>query len=125
MSVVFQSIALSHLGPEFTERVVWGEPDECWPWAGGCETRNGRFYGRWRGQLVHRLMYGTCNGPLAATDVVVHRCGVSLCVNVDHMLAVGQDEQQRWVEAMDEGNWLRAMARLEEWLKGKSSVPTH
>lgn len=62
---------------------------DCWVWTGG-RTKFG--YGQARGirfgmrtNLAHRIAWAITNGPLAATECVLHRCDNPPCVRPDHL----------------------------------------
>jgi hypothetical protein len=62
----------------------------CWIWQGPCI---GGTYGyvvnkpgrRPANVGVHRVMFEVANGPIPEGMVIVHRCGVKLCRNPDHL----------------------------------------
>lgn len=72
-----------------TER-LWSKVDKtesCWLWTGAL---NGHGYGRlnlgdghWGS--AHRVTYELVNGPVPAGLVLDHLCGVTRCVNPDHL----------------------------------------
>ena len=119
---LFIPVVFTGMAQGFRDRVVVGTDDECWVWAGGCESRGGRYYGRWQGELVHRLAYGhgRTHYPGQPEYIVVQVCGVSLCVNPCHLIGLNPDHEARFAYKHNEINWRKAMARLEEWQKEKA-----
>lgn len=64
------------------------EPNGCWLWIGGTDTRGyGKMFTE-RGKPVvsaHRFSYELANGPIAAGLFVLHRCDVPACIRPDHL----------------------------------------
>lgn len=48
--------------------------------------------GRQRTEGAHRFVYRTLVGPLASYEPVHHKCGVSSCVNPEHLQRITQAE---------------------------------
>ncbi|MEE8473555.1 MAG: hypothetical protein V3S82_10350 [Dehalococcoidia bacterium] len=72
-------------------RIERQESTGCWLWTGGVTT--GGYSVSCGGlaiQLAHRVMYAILLGDTELR--LVHLCGVSLCVNPDHMEAVTMGE---------------------------------
>lgn len=63
-------------------------PQGCWLWTGAA-NRYG-IYAPKTGvtELAHRLAFMLWKGPIPEGLEIDHRCGVSLCVNPDHLKAV-------------------------------------
>lgn len=69
----------------FLERAPTGERDACWPWP----TRHPGDYGAFTvGRTSHpatRVAYVIHKGPVAAGEVVRHKCDNPPCVNPEHL----------------------------------------
>lgn len=108
---------------DVAERIVWGEPDECWPWVGG---RHREDYGRWHGVIVHRMVWERATGQvLGEDDYIDHLCFVTFCQNPDHMEVVTKSEnsyRRNEPKPEKEENERRAWARVEEWYMEKYGV---
>lgn len=70
----------------FWAKVDRCDPDDCWPWTGGT---NSRGYGRLRWdkepELANRVAWIIAHGPIAPGAYVLMNCGNPLCCNVAHM----------------------------------------
>ncbi len=74
------------------EQRLWSKvtkTDACWLWAGAVRSRGKKTRGRMtiagRVVQVHRVAYELTNGQIPADKLVLHRCGVGLCVRPDHL----------------------------------------
>lgn len=65
-------------GPGWTPEPNTG----CFLWLRGT---NAKGYGRTRRGLAHRLVWEEAHGPIPPGLVVMHRCDVPGCVNLDHL----------------------------------------
>jgi hypothetical protein len=70
-------------------KVSVADDDACWPFVGARTTRG---YGKisaggkeGKTLLAHRVMFAWCHGPIALTDVILHRCDNPSCCNPDHL----------------------------------------
>jgi|SRR5215471_5754176 len=94
-------------GPKPTNRdeIFWSMVDKtnyCWLWTGYRNMlRNGYGYFHISGrqpyevkQLAHRYAYEYYNGPISPGMVIDHVCGITHCVNPDHLEEVTPKENQ-------------------------------
>lgn len=92
--------------PKLTAQRFWAKvrkagPNDCWPWAGGCQSRGYGSFG-WDGQthLAHRLAYEAAHGPIPDGLTIDHRCRNKLCQNPAHMepvtASVNARRGRRW-----------------------------
>lgn len=58
------------------------ETNDCWVWTG---RLSGRGYGAFRSTSAHRAAYQMFVGPIPQGLQVHHECGVTFCVNPDHL----------------------------------------
>lgn len=56
--------------------------DSCWIWTG---SLRGRGYGAFRDTSAHRVAYEMFVGPITDGLHVHHECGLTFCVNPDHL----------------------------------------
>lgn len=75
----------------FAER-LWARtdkagPDDCWIWRGSSTKGYGVISVRGKQSYAHRIAYELTNGPIAARQVICHRCDTPLCVNPAHLFA--------------------------------------
>jgi len=59
-----------------------GDESACWLW----RAVEPHEYGRFRGELAHRVAYELTRGSIPLGYFVRHRCDTPACVNPDHLL---------------------------------------
>ncbi len=60
--------------------------DDCWLWTGAPTSAGyGQLWVKGRGLLAHRLSYFLHYGDFDQSQLVCHKCDVSLCVNPHHL----------------------------------------
>lgn len=72
----------------FDEKVLFGAPDECWPWKGGKSSGSlgyGNFTEDGEHIYAHRFAWKRKNGPIPEGMCVLHRCDNPACCNDSHM----------------------------------------
>lgn len=71
----------------FWNKVVKGQPDECWPWTGTRHPESGRGYTSLHGAPITapRAAWILTNGPIPKGMHVLHRCDNPPCVNPQHL----------------------------------------
>ena len=79
-----------------TPETIWGrvnKTDSCWIWTGaatrggyGCFTLGNKPY------LAHRWSYVQTHGEIPEGKEIDHMCGVTRCMNPDHLEAVTHQE---------------------------------
>lgn len=78
--------AMSHTVIERFLRFVEIDADACWRWRGYVmRTPHGNGYGKFNNLLAHRVAYELFIGDIGERCHVHHRCGVTDCVNPDHL----------------------------------------
>lgn len=79
----------------FWQKVTPGFDFECWPWRG-----NGApHYGRFRGEMAHKVAYRLIHGPIREGMIVRHSCDNPPCCNPFHLLeGTHQDNSDDAVE---------------------------
>lgn len=93
---------------------VYIDRNGCWIWAR--KLKNGYPVVTWRHAQVqvHRLSLEAKHGKPLGTQQAHHMCGVSACVNPDHLQPVTHRENM--AEMMQRHSYLRRIAELEEAL---------
>lgn len=82
-------------GPDYVSEDR-GHVTECWVWQKACDEKGyARRTDKKGSSLVHRRMYETHVGPIPEGLVIDHLCGVTGCVNPDHLEAVTNTENIR------------------------------
>lgn len=80
-------------------------PSGCVTWAGSV---NDQGYGTisidGRNYRAHRVMWETFGSPLAASDIVDHRCGNRSCVSIDHLRVVTKAENTQYRVKLNRNN---------------------
>lgn len=80
----------------FEEKYIPEPNSGCWIWIGAATPSHpGRervdlrpsFYIAGKAVIAYRYAFQTFVGPIPAGKMICHRCGVSLCVNPDHLYA--------------------------------------
>jgi len=69
-------------------------PSDCWIWTGRNITRDG--YGRYGGEIVHRMVYKFLICDLPDDLDLDHLCLVKVCANPWHLEPVTRGENSRW-----------------------------
>jgi hypothetical protein len=77
--------------------------DECWLWQGGTNGNgyghvSGRWKGKYRAWLVHRLSYEIAYGPIPEGMCVCHRCDTPRCANPAHLFLGTQSDNHKDME---------------------------
>lgn len=95
--------------------------DDCWTWT-RAKNRNGYGYFSFRGsaRLAHRFAYVAFVGPLAADELVCHRCDNPSCVRPDHLYAGSDLDNMR--DAKERG--LTASGERNAWATIPSAMRT-
>ena len=83
------------LAERLWNRATKGGDDECWLWAG--KPANGYGELRFGGQLylAHRVSYELAYGAIPDGLQLHHTCGVRLCVNPSHLIALTVEAHAR------------------------------
>lgn len=68
---------------KFTDLILFGRPDQCWPWMGAKQGSN--TYGLWRGEGAHRQAYRSWRGHIPPKMLVCHHCDNPPCCNPNHL----------------------------------------
>lgn len=70
----------------FAAFVSDGDSADCWEWQGYRDRHGyGLFVIRGINHRAHRIAWVLANGPVAASEVVCHRCDNPSCVNIAHL----------------------------------------
>jgi len=88
-------------------------PDGCWRWRGCILNGVGRI-GRGNGDrntIAARVSWIVYRGPLAADEVIHHKCANTVCVNPDHLQPTSSRENV--AEMMQRHYYLSRIAELE------------
>lgn len=77
----------------FRDKIVVGEPGDCWEWLGYRDKKGYGHYVYWVGKkqsggTAHRVSYELLRGDIPETYTIDHLCRNRACVNPFHLEAV-------------------------------------
>ena len=76
----------------FTDRVMWGDETDCWPWCGPLDKQGyGQFNRKGKNYRAHRWLFEWTHGSVDGFDLD-HLCRNKRCVNPTHLEAVSHSE---------------------------------
>lgn len=92
------------LRERFSVRTHWDE-EGCLVWEGSQNTKGyGKMYFRGGQWYAHRVAWTVMKGEIPPGMVVNHKCWNILCVNVDHLEVVTNQENLRYRTGPNKGN---------------------
>ena len=80
---------MSNLLEKLEDRIMPEPNSGCWIWLGDAISKG---YGRFDGQMAHRVSYELHKGKIPTGLVLDHLCRNHMCVNPDHLEAVTRRE---------------------------------
>lgn len=88
-------VLLRKLRDNCLNRIVAIE-EGCWIWTGNLAGRGYASFGFDGSNVyVHRLIYELCVGDIPEDMTIDHLCGVTFCVNPDHLQVLSREENTR------------------------------